>query len=451
MPEQTLELELQGKEVLVLGLGVTGCSAANFCAERGAEVTAADERSLHALDLDDLDPRVYRKLGEPFPDVANYELVVPSPGVPRERYASRARRVWGDLELLYRALPVPLIAITGTNGKSTTTLLVESLLRGAGLRARAAGNLGAPALGLVGEPLDWAVLEVSSFQLETTEAFRPRVAAILNLSPDHLDRHGSFEAYLAAKKRILENQTPRDTAVLNWDDPAVRNLAEGTRARVVPFRTQGPVDHGACLDADSILWRDRGTPARRLSLDGLELRGLHNRENAVAAVAIAAAAGADPERTATALAGFRGLPHRCQEVGRAGGAVFIDDSKATNPGAAIRSLESFSSPVVWIAGGRDKGLDFAALADAAAKRVRGAVLIGEAAETLEGALGDRVPVAHADSIEAAVAQAARMAREGDVVLLSPACASHDQFRDYRERGERFSAAASALPEAEDAK
>jgi UDP-N-acetylmuramoylalanine--D-glutamate ligase len=440
--------ELEGRRILVLGLGVSGRSAADFCAARGARVLAADERPAEAIeDLAELDPRVERRLGRPFPDPADFDLVVPSPGVPRERYRDRARRVWGDVELVYRALAVPIVAITGTNGKSTTTLLVEAMLRAAGLRARAAGNLGAPALGLVGQALDLAVLEVSSFQLESTEAFRPRVAVILNITPDHLDRHGSFEAYAAAKARILAHQQPDDAAVLNFDDPAVRALADGARARVFPFRTAGPLDRGAWLDLGAIALRQGEPPPVRLSIDGLRLPGPHNRENAVAALAAAAAAGADPEKAIAALADFAGLPHRAEEVGRVRGVTFVDDSKATNPGAALRSLLGFGSPsvpLVWIAGGRDKGLDFRELAEAAGGRVRAAVLIGEAAAALERALAGRVELHRAASLEEAVRRAAGLASTGDVVLLSPACASHDQFRSFEERGERFRAAVAEL-------
>ncbi len=437
--------DLESQRVLVLGLGVSGRSAANFCAAQGARVVAADERPADALgDLTALDPRIEQVIGREFPDPAEFDLVVPSPGVPRERYADRARRAWGDLELAYRALAVPILAVTGTNGKSTTTMMVEAMLRAAGVRARAAGNLGAPALGLVGAALDWAVLEVSSFQLEATDAFRPRVAVILNLSPDHLDRHGDFEAYGRAKARILARQQPEDVAVLNFDDPWVRELAGETRARVFPFRTTGPLERGAWFDTGSVVMREGDGPPVRLSLDGLRLAGGHNRENAVAALAATAAAGADPAKAVEALDSFAGLPHRAEEVGRVRGTLFVNDSKATNPGAALRSLRSFPNPVIWIAGGRDKGLDLRELARTAAVHVRAAVLLGEAAPTLQRLLGGRVDVHTAASIEEAVRCAAGLAGTSDVVLLAPACASQDQFRDFAERGDRFRAAVRAL-------
>ncbi|HBZ72414.1 MAG TPA: UDP-N-acetylmuramoyl-L-alanine--D-glutamate ligase, partial [Deltaproteobacteria bacterium] len=426
--------ELRGAHVLVLGLGISGQSAAQFCAAQGAaRVVAADERSREALgDLAALPRTVEVSAGGPLPDPAQFDLVVPSPGVPPARYAARARRVWGDVELAYRALAVPIVAITGTNGKSTTTRLVEAMARAAGLRAEAAGNIGAPALGLVGRPLDVAVLEVSSFQLETTESFRPRVAAILNVTPDHLDRHGSFEAYAAAKARILEHQGPEDTAVLSADDPVVAAMGEKARGRVRRFSLHRGANCEATLDAGAALLRG-GDASARIPLDGLRLRGAHNLENVLAALLCVAALGADPLRAARALASFDGLPHRMELVRWRGEVAFVNDSKGTNVGAALRSLESFVQPVVWIGGGKDKGLDFTQLARLAERRVRASVLIGEAAGKLAAALDGHTPVYIEPSIEAAVRRASELAQPGDVVLLSPACASFDQFRSYEDR------------------
>jgi UDP-N-acetylmuramoylalanine--D-glutamate ligase len=322
---------------------------------------------------------------------------------------------------------------------------VEALLRAAGLRAEAAGNIGAPALGLVGRPLDVAVLEVSSFQLETTDGFRPKVAVLLNITPDHLDRHGSFESYVAAKARLLENLGPEDTAVLSADDPAVRALARKTRARVRFFSQREALPVGACLDAGAILLRE-GDETIRIPLEGFALPGVHNRENALASLLAVQAAGADPRRAAHALLDFRGLPHRTEIVRERAGVTWVNDSKGTNVGAALRSLESFSRPVVWIAGGKDKGLDFRPLAPVLKERARAAILIGEATPKLAAALAGSVPVHEAGELERAVALAAEIAKPGDVVLLSPACASFDQFESYEHRGERFRAAVAALPE-----
>lgn len=440
-----MTLDLAQRRVLVLGLGVSGRSAARFCAQRGASVVAADERPRAELTgLEGLGAGVELRLGRPFPASADFDLVVPSPGIAPARYRSGARSIWGDVELAWRALEIPLIAITGANGKSTTTLLVEALLGAAGLRARAAGNLGPPALSLVGEALDVGVLEVSSFQLETTEAFQPRVAVILNLAPDHIDRHGSFAAYREAKARILANLGSGDSAVLSRDDPAVWSLAERVRGRVLPFSTRSALDEGAWLAGDGARLRAPGAEPIEVSLSELRLEGLHNRENVLAALACVYALGIDPRAAARrVLPSFAGLPHRMQCVGEFGGVRWIDDSKATNPAAALRSLEGCEAPVLWIAGGRDKDLGLEALVEVARSRVRRALLIGEAADKFERALAGRVETEHCGTLDAAVARAFELARQGDVVLLAPACASQDQFRDYKERGERFAQALRA--------
>jgi UDP-N-acetylmuramoylalanine--D-glutamate ligase len=435
----------------VLGLGVTGRSAANFCAARGARVTAVDERAIDALSgLDELHADVRILTGQAFPDLRDFDLVVPSPGIPPERYAatrSSNTQVWGDIELASRSLEIPIAAVTGTNGKTTTVSLIEAMLRSAGLRARAGGNLGTPALSLVGEALDVAILEVSSFQLETCEHFRPRVAAVLNLSADHLDRHGDFAGYKRAKGRIFANQGSDDIAVLNAAEPSLRCMAKSLRARVIWFGGNEPLDTGVWSDPNALFLRHEKATFR-FPLDDFALSGEHNRENLAAALAVATALGADPAAALGALKDFRGLPHRCEVIASSGGITWINDSKATNVGAALRSLASFDRQVTWIAGGRDKGLDFGPLADEAVRRARRVLLIGEAARQIEEALGGRVPSLHCASLEEAVASAAADAREGDIVLLAPACASHDQFANFEERGECFRSAVQRLTSGE---
>jgi len=447
--------ELAGKRVLVLGLGVSGRSAAAFCAARGARVLALDERA--DLEPPTLPAGVEVQLGGALPDPGEFDLVVPSPGVPQERFShyrsdvSQVCRVWGDVELAARYLAVPLIAVTGTNGKSTTVRLLETMLRAAGLRARAGGNVGEPALDLVGLPLDVAVLEVSSFQLEAVEALRPRVAVLLNVTPDHLDRHGSLEAYAATKARLFANQEPTDHAVVNGDDPVALRASEAARSKRWLFRCAAPgapMERGAWWDAGAIVLADE-SGSRRLPVGDASLAARVGRENLLAALLAARAVGADPARALAGLARFSPLPHRMERVAERAGVVFIDDSKATNPGAAARALESLEAPVVWIAGGRDKGLSFESLAeglgDSATGRVRHALLIGEAAEKIAAAIRRHVPTELAASLEDAVARAAALAQPGDVVLLSPACASFDQFASFEERGERFRKAVERLP------
>jgi UDP-N-acetylmuramoylalanine--D-glutamate ligase len=434
-------IELDGARVLVLGLGRSGRSAAVFCAEQGARVVAADEREpAEPLTLPaDVDVRT----GAPFPDAADFDLVVPSPGVPPERYAGRARRIWGDVELAWRALPVPVIAVTGTNGKSTTVCLIEAMLRSAGLRAAAAGNLGEPALELLGRPLDVAVLEVSSFQLESVEGFRPKVAVILNLTDDHLDRHGTLDAYAAAKGRIFAQQGEGDVAIGPSEDGYARRLADASAGRVRHFAGRGPLADGAWWEPGAVVLAEGGV-ARRFPIDSALEHDLPPRENILAALLAATAVGAEPAKALRALSDFRGLPHRLEHVAELRGVVWIDDSKATNPGAAARALAAQQPPVIWIAGGRGKNLSFLPAAEAAEGRVRLALLIGEAALELERVLEGRVPCEVCGTLDAAVLRAAAAAERGDVVLLAPACASFDQFKSFEERGERFRAAVLAL-------
>lgn len=431
--------------MLVLGLGRSGRSAARWLAARGAHVVAADERAEAARDAQALrEAGVELRTGAPFPDPADFDLVVPSPGVPRERWAGRAHRALGDVELAWRALAVPVVAITGTNGKTTSTELTARLLCAAGLRAEAAGNIGRPALELVGRPLDVAVLEVSSFQMEAVEAFRPRVAVVLNLEPDHLDRHGTFEAYAEAKAQLFVRQGPGDTAIGNGDDPHAAALVARSGGRRWLFRTRGPVAAGAWWDAGQAVLRDRDETLR-VGLDALAEAGAAAPpiDDVLAALLAVRALGADVAKAAEGLLGFAPPPHRRELVATHEGVAWVNDSKATNPAAARLALEALRGPAIWIAGGRGKGLDLRPLADVAAARVRACVFLGEEAPALEAAIAGRVPVRRAADLAEAVAIAAALARPGDTVLLSPACASFDQFRNYEERGERFREAVRA--------
>jgi UDP-N-acetylmuramoylalanine--D-glutamate ligase len=427
-----------GLRVLVLGLGRSGRSAAAFLAARGARVVAADEggpadrEALDALRAAGVEVRA----GTPFPDPAGFDLVVPSPGVPRARWAARARRALGDVELAWEALPVPVVAITGTNGKTTTTELTARLLCAAGLRAEAAGNIGRPALELVGRALDVAVLEVSSFQMEAVEAFRPRVAVILNLEADHLDRHGSLAAYAEAKAQLFVRQGAGDHAIGNGDDPAAAALIARSSGRRWLFRTRGPVERGAWWDSGQVVVRD-GSETTRLALDVLSGPAAPPVDDVLAALLVCRALGADLGKAARGLVGFTPPPHRREQVAVHAGVTWVNDSKATNPSAARLALEALTGPALWIAGGRGKGVDLAPLADLAVTRVRACVFIGEAAADLEAAVAGRAPVHRARDLSEAVAMAGGLAQPGDTVLLSPACASFDQFSGYEERGARF--------------
>jgi UDP-N-acetylmuramoylalanine--D-glutamate ligase len=435
-------LSLSGKTVLVLGLGITGRSAAAFCVERGARVTVADDRA--DADVRGLPASLSVVLGAPSPDPAAFDLVVPSPGVPFARYGARAKCAWGDLELAYRALAVPIAAVTGTNGKSTTVRLLEAMLRAAGLRARAAGNVGDAALGLVGEALDVAVLEVSSFQLEAVDAFRPKAALLLNVAPDHLDRHGDMAGYLAAKLRLFARQDAADVAILSADCPVVAKLEERDFAAPVwRFSVRGPVARGACYDAGALVLR-LGASEQRLSLDSLPPLLGPLRSNTLAALLGAVALGAEPSRALGALASFRALPHRCELVAETRGVRWLDDSKATNPSAAVAAVANLPGPLLWILGGKDKGLDFAELLEAPIARVKKALLIGDSADAIAASLSGKLAFEKLETLARAVSRANELAAPGDTVLLSPACASFDQFANYEDRGRQFAELAQAL-------
>lgn len=426
---------------LVVGLGVSGASVARALVRRGIDVAVVEEAPTDAtreraaaLAALGVDVREGRDALAPL--VAAADTVVPSPGVPAHHAVFALARdagvpVVGDVELASRWTSVPIVAVTGTNGKTTVTTLVRDMLAASGVRALAAGNIGLPVLDAVEQPADVLVLEVSSFQLGLTETFRPRVAVWLNIAADHLDAHGSFEAYVAAKARIWANQAGDDLAVANADDPVVREAARAAPARVQTFgaagdwhvasgRLTGPggVDLGAVADLP------RALP--------------HDVANALAAGAAAIAAGATPVAARDVLRGFRTLPHRVALVGDAGGVRWYDDSKATNPHAALAAIRSFES-VVLIAGGRNKGLDLSTMA-AAADRVRAVVAIGESAPEVVAAFEALVPVAVAGSMDEAVRAAASYAEPGDAVLLSPGCASFDWYRDYAHRGDDFARA-----------
>ena len=465
-------MEFEGQGVHGLGFGVSGRSAAKFCDERGAQVVIADERPSDRESTEDaqafaagISGRVELRLGEAFPKLSDFDLVVPSPGIPEARWAGQAKRVWGDIELCYRALQVPVIAVTGTNGKSTVVRLIEAMAQAAGLRARAAGNLGIPALALVGEALDVAILEVSSFQLESVHAFKPRTAVLLNLSPDHLDRHGDLEGYRAAKEKIFARQTAGDAAILNGDDPLTASIELAGDAERLEFRRHivgratgiaiedavvAASTDGAWLDGRNAIVRRDGQQ-HSVSIDGAVKHDggraggqSQQDENVLAALLAVATLNTDLNAATGALADFRGLPHRCERVAELGGVLFIDDSKATNVGAAIRALESIPNPILWIAGGRHKGGTLTELVASAEGRVKRALLIGEAASELRSALGERVEHEELEQMDRAVARAAELAAPGDVVLLSPACASFDQFSSFEDRGRRFQAAVKTL-------
>ncbi|MCG5053880.1 MAG: UDP-N-acetylmuramoyl-L-alanine--D-glutamate ligase [Myxococcales bacterium] len=455
--------ELQGKRVLVVGLGRSGQAAARLCAARGARVTVTDKQPAAALAgaLATLPGGVVEELGGHRAESFRHaELIVLSPGVPEgpELQVARAAGVpvTGELELAARFTKATLVAITGTNGKSTTTTLCGAMLKGTGRPTFVGGNLGTPLAEAVGTPATdlggLCVLEVSSFQAETFETFRPQVGVLLNITPDHLDRYGGqVDGYVAAKARLFAAQQESDFAVMNLDDGLVAEVARHVRAHWIAFSTRQALTEGGWLQGDSLCIRIPGGQIERYPADNPRLVGRHNQENALAALLAARLAGALPAEVHRGLVGFRPLPHRMEMVGQVDGVQYFDDSKGTNVGAAVAALTGFPRPVVLIAGGRDKGGSYAPLAETMGRVGRAVVVLGEAAGRIAEAMQGVMHVEHAHSMEDAVRKAAALAAAGDAVVLSPACSSFDMFRDYAERGERFAAAIRKLErEAEDA-
>ena len=448
-----MSFSVQGQHVVVAGGGRSGLAAAALLASRGATVTLSDTQTPGAgAELSALRAHgVTIDVGPHRPELfTSASLIVLSPGVPADQAAVAAARsrgipVIGEIELASRWLSGRVIAITGTKGKSTTTTLTALMLREAGLDATAGGNLGTALSTQVSttHPGAQHVVEVSSFQLETTASFHPWIAVLVNLSPDHLDRHVTFEAYAAAKARIFANQTTDDWAVINADDPASIALAQG-RARRFDFGIDASVTDGVTVQGDTIVRRDAGRASALVPLSSVRLPGRHLLSDVLAASAVACLSGVPPAAMRRAVEGFSGLPHALERVTTVDGVTFVNDSKATNIASARQSLESFSGDVVAIMGGRYKGGDFADLRDAVRGRVRAIVAIGEATPLIDAALGDLVTLRHADSMAEAVRVAYDAAPRPGVVVLAPACSSFDMFRDYIDRGDQFRAAAKAM-------
>src|SRR5512134_2165211 len=441
------------KNVFVIGAGTSGFAAARLLLREGARVTLLDERRKEDVE---------RSLGASIPPQMAFvhgrmtekaaqgaDLVVLSPGVPASRLPREALGranvpVWGELELGFRRFRGNLAAVTGTNGKSTVTTLLGDMASRAFPRVFVGGNLGTPLAAAAGEPFEWGVVEVSSFQLESIDTFRPKVAVLLNLTEDHSDRYADFAAYAETKMELFRNQGATDSAVVNADDPEIAHRADRIRAEKVPFSLVRPLSQGACLSGEEMVYRN-GVREERYPRSLLRIRGTQNVENALAAIAAARRIGVPPDAVREALAAFRGLPHRVEFVRRVREVSWFNDSKGTNVGAVLKCLEGFPEPVVLIAGGKDKGIDFRPLREPLRRKARAAVLFGEARGRMERELSGAVTLAKAEALDDAVRQAAGLARPGDVVILSPACSSFDQFKNFEERGEAFRRAVQELP------
>jgi UDP-N-acetylmuramoylalanine--D-glutamate ligase len=441
-------MELEGKRILIIGMGKTGVAAATFSGRRGARLAVTDEKpaaawgdALAAVTGAGLAPEV-----RPYVPAAldGVDLVVPSPGVAPANpllveAGARGIPILSELELAARHLRRPMIAITGTNGKTTVTTLVGDLLKASGKTVFVGGNIGRPLIGFADGPQEeeTAVVEVSSFQLQWTETFRPAIGILLNVTCDHVDYHGSFSAYREAKERLFARQEPGDLAILNADDPGTSALAARLRAGVEYFRISGPCRPGISLDGSNLVYAAPDGAIEIYARDLIRLPGLHNVENVMAAILACRRAGCPPEAIRRGIAAFTGIAHRIQFAGEKNGVAFYDDSKGTNVGAVARALETFSRPVVLLLGGRDKEGDFATLVPIIRERVKTLILFGEARERIGGLIGEVVATRRAATLKAGLEAAREAAAAGDVVLLSPGCASFDEFADYRQRGDMF--------------
>jgi UDP-N-acetylmuramoylalanine--D-glutamate ligase len=448
-------MPLAGRTAAAFGLGRSGLASARFLQARGAAVVAFDEgpadRFGEALaELRGLGIRALTGVGE-WGGIGSPDLLVVSPGVPVAHPLLAAARqagveVIGEIELAYRFCAAPIVAVAGTNGKGSTTTLLGEMLQAAGLRTVVAGNIGTPLVSVVEGDWQVVVAEVSSFQLETVVHFRPWAAILLNITPDHLDRHGDFAGYVAAKQRLFTNQESPDLAVLNMDDPVAAGLGAGVQAEVLGVSARRPdtVGHLAA-DGTLIAHLPGAEPIAICDRADLRLNAEHYVIDALCAGVVASAAGCRTEAMRAAVRSWRPAAHLLAEVAVVGGVRFIDDSKATNPGAASADLDTLTEPFWVIAGGLNKGLDLTGFAGKLAASARGAFVIGEAAAEIAAELAGRIPVAMCADIRQAVQAAYAAAGPGEAVILAPACASFDQFQDQADRGEKFAAAVRALP------
>jgi UDP-N-acetylmuramoylalanine--D-glutamate ligase len=445
-------MELNGKRVLVVGLGKSGVASALFLKAYGARVTVSDTKS-----GDDLRNEIPVLLdhgitvetgGHGERTFQGQDLIVVSPGVPIDapplaQARSLGESVIGEIELAAQFLPGPILAITGSNGKTTTTTLTGEIMAAGGFPTLVGGNIGTPAISLAERATrdSVIVLEVSSFQLETIQTFRPKVSVVLNVTPDHLDRHRTFDAYVNAKARIFENQRGDDFTVLNADDPTCVSMAARTKAQVFWFSRQKEVERGAWVREGAVLFRDSLGQREILQVSDIPLKGAHNLENVLAAVCAGALMGCAPEKIRQAVANFKAVEHRLEFVATIRGVDYYNDSKATNVDATIKALESFPANIHLILGGKDKGSDYSVLNDLLRQRVKRVYTIGAAAAKIESQIvstkNGGPELIHAETLENAIRKASTIAQPGDIVLLAPACASFDQFKNYEQRGGLF--------------
>jgi UDP-N-acetylmuramoylalanine--D-glutamate ligase len=450
-----MSLDLADKEIVIVGMARSGLAVAEFLWKRGVRVTLSDSRQAAELEpaIRFLNERHigYETGGHSTKLFDSGDLIVVSPGVPLSlpvlrQAARKGKTVISEIELASRYLRGQVIAITGTNGKTTTTALVGEILRMAGFPTQVGGNIGTPLISLVEASSDdtWSIVELSSFQLEAVPTFRPHIAVILNITPDHLDRYASFEEYAQAKLNIFENQLSSDFAVLNHEDPNLRKAAGKIRSQVFWFSGDGEVQRGTYAAGGQIVYKSGTTSEQVMACAEVPLKGRHNLENVAAAVAAARLAGVPSSAVAKGVRSFKAVEHRLEPVADIKGVHFFNDSKATNVDATIKALEAFDSGVILILGGRDKGGNFKALSRLLQERARSVILLGEASDKIRTQLEGTVAMRQAGSMDAAVKMAFQQAVPGDTVLLAPACASFDMFQNYEHRGREFKAAVGRL-------
>ncbi|MCD6153230.1 MAG: UDP-N-acetylmuramoyl-L-alanine--D-glutamate ligase [Syntrophobacterales bacterium] len=441
-------MDLSGRRVLVVGLGRTGVATARFLVKREAKVIIIDEKPASELesairDLGSLN--VDLQLGKHNTDILpRFDLVVPSPGVPPFNYLlagalERGIPIISEIELASGFIKKPMIAITGTNGKTTTTKLVGKMLLQWGKKIFEGGNIGNPLIAFVdGEQReDYLVVEVSSFQLQWVDSFHPFISVLLNVSPDHLDYHGTFDEYRRVKERLFTNHCETDVAVLNADDPVTESLSEKIAAKVKRFSSSFKLEEGIFIDGSVLRYRDRKGRNEEYPLEGIKLPGNHNLENIMAAILVSRSVGCPRNKIIDALADFEGIPHRMEFVGVKNGVKFYNDSKGTNVDAVARALEIFPRPVILLLGGRDKGGDFTVLSGLILEKVRELIFFGEAGKQINSLVGGIVTTKITKNLKEAVTMAWNDSVSGDVVLLSPGCASFDEFASYEARGNFF--------------
>ncbi len=440
-------MDLRGKKVAVIGMGKTGIAVASFLGRQGASVVACDAKPAGSWgrDFEALAHERWLSVGPYDPAIlSGVDLVVPSPGIaPSHEILVLAQKkkveILSEIELAWRFLRTPMIAVTGTNGKTTTTTLLGEMLKGAGKKVFVGGNIGTPLISYASteQTADFVVAEISSFQLQWIHTFRPKAALLLNITCDHVDYHGSFEAYRQMKARVFENQQSDDLAILNAQDEAMKDLPARLAAQVVLFNSSRALKTGIFLQGEEILYLSADGAKERYPLAMIKLPGLHNVENVMAAIVAARFCGCPPDSIIQTVTRFRGLPHRIEFAGEKSGVRFYDDSKGTNVDAVVRALETFSSPVILLLGGRDKDGRFEVLHPFLEEKARRVILFGEARDRIEPQIGSVAPVSKVRTLKEAVLLAYREAHPGDVVLLSPGCASFDEFQNYKERGRHF--------------